>query len=198
MSESMYVYTPAAKAAKMMDYTSTINDDPSAFPVPSNVQDLDDPFAEATKITMDMLRKRPDIKKALLAPLKEMLVPWEDKDREEPDDWIDSQIANAMNLDPFIQTTVFECLNGMGDIAELEGDEMYFPSIFTMDTVGEIEKQTALGGFREDHAGTPAKYVHLSQKHQTMIYVNPETRKFLSTMPAENITEAFVEQLCNK
>lgn len=155
-----------------------------------------DPFSYATSVTVEMIRKRPDIRQSLLEPLKDILLPWEDEDEDEPDDYLDQQLVNAINLDPFIQTTVFECLNGIGDITEQEGNEMYFPSIFQMDSVEEIMKQEQRGGFQEDNEGIPAKYVHLSPQHQDMIYTHPETRKFLSNLPIESITEEFVEQLC--
>jgi hypothetical protein len=179
---------------KMIDYTEMLNIDPGAFPPVEQDTECVDPFDRSTRVTADMLRKRPDILNALLEPLKDMLLPWENEEEDEPDDWIINQIINALNLDPFIQTTVFECLNGMADIGDLEGEEMYFPSIFSMDTVTEIEQQQNRGGFREDHDGVPAKYTHLSSKHQDMIFSNPEARKFLA--PLSNITDEFVEQLC--
>lgn len=182
---------------KMIDYTEMLNTDPDAFPQPDNNNEITDSFDGSTRVTIEMLRKRPDILKALQEPLKDILLPWEDEE-DEPDDWISKQIINAINLDPFIQTMVFECLNGMADIQDLEGEEMYFPSIFGMDTVIEIEQQQTRGGFREDHDGIPAKYTHLSPKHQDMIYTNPEARKFLAMMPVSSITEDFVEQLCLK
>lgn len=159
---------------------------------------VNDPFAGATMVTASMLCKRPDICKALMEPLKDMIIPWEDEEVEEPHDFLEQQLANAVNLDPFIQTMVFECLNGLGDVTEQEGDEMYFPSILEdrFTTVSEITKQATLGGFREDHDPVPAKYAHLSTRHQNMIYTHPDARKVLSLLPTEAITEAFVEQLC--
>lgn len=184
---------------KMNDYTDILLSKDSSMlgllPEPDDDQTIIDPFDGSTKITVEMLRKRPDILKALQEPLHDVILPWEG-DEEEPDDWVSQQIINAINLDPFIQTTVFECLTGMADIQDLEGDEMYFPSIFNMDTVSEIEQQQRRGGFREDYEGVPAKYVHLSHRHQEMIYTNPIARKFLSNIPASSITEEFVEQLC--
>lgn len=183
----------------MMDYTQMLQSDPDLFPNDIKPTNVEDPFDDATKITIDMLRKRPDIRKAILEALNEMLVPWEDDDEDEPDDYIDQQLVNAMNLDPFIQTSVFECLNGIGDVAEDEGDEMFFQSIFNYDSVEEIMTHMKHGGgLREDYEGVPAKYVHLSEHHQNMIYANPEARKFLSKMTPELITEEFVEQLCKK
>lgn len=163
-----------------------------------NTDPINDPFAGATTVTANMLKKRPDICKALMEPLKDMIIPWEDEELEEPDDFMEQQVANAVNLDPFIQTTVFECLNGLGDVTEHEGDEMYFPSILEerFNTVKEITKQHSLGGFREDHDSVPAKYAHLSPKYQDMIYTHPDARKILSTLPTEAITEDFVDQLC--
>lgn len=183
----------------IVDYTEELTNHPENFPELEPEQDFRDQFADATRITVEMLNKRPDIKRSLHEPLKDqnLLLPWEGED-EEPDNWIENQLCNAINSDPFLQTTVFECLNGMGDIVDAEGDEMYFPSIFHMDTVEEIEAQNARGGFREDHDGIPARYVHLSSEHQDMIYSNPEARKFLSQMPPAAITEEFVEQLCAK
>lgn len=184
----------------MMDYTEMLQSDPELFPDDIKLTEPEgDPFDDATKITIDMLRKRPDIRKAILDALNEMLVPWEDDDEDEPDDYIDQQLVNAMNLDPFIQTSVFECLNGIGDVTEDEGDEMFFQSIFNYDSAEEIMIHMKHGGgLREDYEGVPAKYVHLSEHHQNMIYTNPEARKFLSKMTPELITEEFVEQLCKK
>jgi hypothetical protein len=183
----------------MMDYTDMLQSDPDQFPYDNKLTNVEDPFDDATKITIEMLRKRPDIRKAILEVLNDMLVPWEDDEEDEPDDFIDQQLVSAMNLDPFIQTSVFECLNGLGDVTEDEGEEMFFQSIFNYDSVEEITTHMKHGGgFREDYEGVPAKYVHLSDHHQNMIYTNPEARKFLSKMESELITEEFVEQLCKK
>jgi hypothetical protein len=184
---------------EMIDYTDMLiagGGVDGTFPLPPEDTEITDPFEGSTRITLNMLKKRPDILKALEEPLADMIIPWEDEEEEEPEDWITNQLVNAVNLEPFIQTTIFECLNGMGDVSELEGDEMYFPSVFSMESATELERQTELGGFSEDHEGVPAKYVHLSQKHQDMIYTHPEARIFLSSMPMDSITEEFVEQLC--
>lgn len=185
---------------KMLDYTDSLmgQQDPDMFPEIGDTESISDPFANATTVTSDMIRKRPDIKKVLLEPLKDMIIPWpEDEEEPEPDDYIDKQLANAVNLDPHIQTSIFEAINGLGDVIDDEGDEMYFPSIFNMDVVEDIIKQAERGGFREDYDMVPAKYTHLSEKHQNMIYCNPEARKVLAKMSADDITEQFVEQMCS-
>ena len=183
---------------EMFDYTDQVMANNEEFPIAPADNEITDPFEEATRITADMLRKRPDILKAIEEPLSDMIIPWENEEEDEPDDWIINQLVTAINLEPFIQTTIFECLNGLGDVTEMEGEEMYFPSVFSMDNADEIEHQAKMGGFSEDHEGVPAKYIHLSQRHQDMIYTHPQARKFLSSMNVDNITEEFVEQLCKQ
>jgi len=183
----------------MMDYTKMLQSDPEQFPTDIILDNVEDPYSDATKITIEMIRKRPDIRKAIMEALHDMLVPWEDDEEDEPDDFIDQQLVNAMNLDPFIQTTVFECLNGIGDVTEDEGEEMFLQSIFNYDSVDDIIlHMNHGGGLREDHEGVPARYIHLSDYHQNMIYTNPVARKFLSKMDPTLITGEFVEQLCKK
>lgn len=182
----------------MIDYTEELLTNSTIFQE-GFTQDMHrDQFDKSTCVTIDMLRKRPDIVEALMEPLKDVMIPWEDESLEEPDDYLINQLIIAVNLDPFIQTTVFECLMGITDVSEAEGDIMYRPSIFDTDDFNELQTYIGKGGFREDHEPVPAKYDHLSEEHQDMIYINPKARKMLSGMPPSEITDELVNMLCSK
>ena len=181
----------------MIDYTDELMVNSQDFgELPKDMVEHS-PFEHVTKITLDMLKRRPDITAALTEGLKDLLIPWENEDEEQPDDFVEKQIVTAINLDPFIGTTVFECLTGMSDLISEEGDEMYMPSIFDTDNLKELRSIMSNGGFREDVESIPAKYSHLSSRHQDMIYTNPNVRKVVSKLPATAITETLVERLCS-
>jgi hypothetical protein len=182
---------------QMLDYTDELMSNSVCFGELSHNMVEHSPFENVTKITLDMLRRRPDITKALTEGMKDLLIEWSNEDEEEPEDFNEKQIVTAINLDPFIGTTVFECLMGMSDLVSEEGDEMYLPSIFDTDNFSEIKETMDNGGFREDKDPIPAKYCHLSSKYQDMIYTNPNVRKIVSNLPATAITETLVESLCS-
>ena len=181
----------------MVDYTEELMKNSDDFGQLPNDMSEHSPFENVTKITLEMLKRRPDITKALMEGLKDLLIPWDNEDEKEPEDFVEKQIVTAINLDPFIGTTVFECLTGMSDVASDEGDEMYLPSIFDTDNIRELKEAMDLVGFREDNEPLPAKYYHLSNKHKDIIYTNPNVRKVVSKLPASAITETLVERLCS-
>lgn len=184
---------------KMHDYTDIINEFDKELLVRETDNDEEqDQFSNVTHITLEMLRKKPNIKNAMYEPLKHLFIEWEGDEEDKPEDFEEQQLLNIINLDPFIQTTVFECLNGIGDVTEQEGTEMYLPSIFDSDLFQELQLYEQLGGFREDHEGIPAKYFNLSNNNLDKIYKHPEARKILATLPNSSITDNFVEHLCSE
>jgi hypothetical protein len=157
----------------------------------------DDSVLPETSITIDMLRKRPDIRSAICGPLEEFIIPWTNEEQEEPDDYIDNQLIALLKLHPFIETTIMECLLELTDCIDAEGEEMYRPSLFDVDNIDDIHKHTIHGGFREDRDHIPAKYDHLSSGYLDLIYSHPETRTILSKLPSEAITPELIDQLCS-
>lgn len=178
---------------KMEDYTHQILD--GKFTPPAKDLDLDesDPSGTDPLVTVEMLRKRPDISEAIREPLEDMLIPWMNDEVKEPNDYINKQLVSLINLDPFIRATVMECLIEYADCTDREGEEMYRPSIFDTDVLSELAGHE----FRENHSIGPAKYDHLDVKYQNMIYNNPEARKIISRMSQETITPELVTQLCS-
>jgi len=160
----------------------------------------------STQITVEMLRRNPQARDALIQALNSsddgssVIVPWSE-DSEPPENYIDDQIVAAVNdpnVDPFMQTTIFECLTGISDIMEDEGESTFRPSIFDSNDSDVLFEQLENGGFREAYDSVPAKYDHLSEEHLNMIYSNLDARTILSKLPKEEITEEFVEQLCSE
>lgn len=176
----------------MEDYTSEMLSGKLDWLDPPD-EDLDVP---EIKITSEMLRKQPELRKVLYESLGEMILPWPGPD-EEPDDYQDQQLLVILNLDPFVKATVTECLLQMADCSDIEGEQMYRPSIFDTDIRETLLEHMNQGGFREDHAPVPAIYDHLDQKYIDMIYSTPEARKILSRLSKDIITPEFVEQLCS-
>lgn len=176
------------------DYTQAILN--GEYMIPDVDGNLEDDLNGDINITASLLRRRPDIRQAVLEVLADLIIPWEGDD-EEPIDFIDNQILIALKMDPFVEATIMECLLEMTDCRDAEGEEVYYPSIFDTDNVDEIHEQLEIGGYREDKQPIPAKYSHLDEEYIEMIYTHPVARKILSTMPSEAITKEIVKQLCS-
>jgi hypothetical protein len=152
-------------------------------------------------ITIDMLNRRPEIKAAILEGLEEYLVEYKDALAVTGDSmdcstavaeaFTDEQLINALNSDPYIQASFYECLNHLSDCQDNEGPMIYYPSILTMDNMEELDQ---VSRFREDQAieDLPAKYAHLDDASIAQIYSNPELRQVVCGMPEKNITPAFI------
>lgn len=152
--------------------------------------------APEIQVTIEMLRKRPALRKVLHDSLADMILPWPGHE-EEPDDYQDQQLLVLLKLDPFVNATVMECLLQLADCSDAEGEQMYRPSIFDTDVREVLLKHMENGGFREDHEPVPAIYDHLDKKHIDMIYATPEARQILSKLPKSVITPEFVESMCS-
>lgn len=144
-------------------------------------------------ITLSMLRKRPDIRSAIIDAVGELLPA---TSTESDPEVLNEQIIRLIKSDPFVEGTIYECIIGATDMLDDEGEEMYIPSIFATDDAQELISQADDIGFREDYDPIPAKYFHLSPENLDRIYKHPEARKMLSKLPADVITDDFVESLC--
>ena len=156
----------------------------------------------APVITLNMLNSRPDIKSVLLDTLDEFLVKWTDVHAvtgsdcpKEVETFTDEQILNAVNSDPYVQGTVYECLNDLSDTVSAEGVSNYYPSVFDSDNVQTLAAFMA-AGLRENQTieDLPAKYAHLDAETIDLIYSHPQCRKILAK--ATGITAEMVRALC--
>lgn len=144
------------------------------------------------KITLVMLNRRPDIKRAIMGELEDLFLQWDDvktEDKPEPVDFYDNQLLNALNTDPHVQAMVLESLLELDDCADREGEAVYRPSILDTDTI-EPGVQ-----YREDYDEVPAKYAHLSNASLDLIYSDPQVRVLISNMTADKITDALIKKL---
>jgi hypothetical protein len=181
----------------MLDYTQAILDGEfDTISVNTNNNEECEIELDPLELTVNILRRRPDIRDVILQTLQEFIVPW-GSDEEEPEDYVDKQLLNAIKLDPFIHATITECLLGLADCRDEEGEEVYYPSIFDTDDAQEICSQLEVGGFREGKDPIPAKYSHLDAETLDLIYTHPDARQVLSRLPAEAITKEIVKRLCS-
>jgi len=180
----------------MEDITESVLLGGYAFPEEEPI--LDEPDTAAPAITASMLNSRPDIRDVLVQELDEYLVKWADLNSVLPDDegdedgdepeigrtFTDEQLLNAINSDPYVQGTVFECLNRIADLTDQEGASQYFPSIFDTDDASVLRDYLATG-IREDQIieDLPAKYAHLDSETINLIYSHPQCRQVLAKMP---------------
>jgi len=161
----------------------------------------ENPSVECPVITVEMLNRNPSIKAEIFESLKDYLVNYADAhsvtgdtisaEKETLEAFTDQQLVNALNSDPYIQGTIFECLNHVTDCLDAEGPAIYYPSILNMDNLHDL---TQVSCFREDQAieDLPAKYAHLDQILIERIYANPELRQVVAEMDADDITPAFI------
>ena len=156
---------------------------------------------ECPSITVEMLNRNPSIKAEIFETLKEYLVNYADAHavtgdtitakKETVEAFTDEQLVNALNSDPYIQGTIFECLNHVTDCLDSEGPAIYYPSILNMDNLQDL---TQVSCFREEQVidDLPAKYAHLDQIFIERIYGCPELRQVVAEMDAGDITPAFI------
>ena len=156
---------------------------------------------ECPSITVEMLNQNPSIKAEIFEALKEYLVNYADAHlvtsdtiiakKETIDAFTDEQWVNALNSDPYIQGTIFECLNHVTDCLDSEGPAIYYPSILNMDNLHDLNQVSC---FREEQVidDLPAKYAHLDQIFIERIYGCPELRQVVAEMDAGDITPAFI------
>ncbi len=145
-------------------------------------------------VTIVMLNRRPDIKKAIMEELEDLLLPWDaikTEDKPEPDDFQDNQLLNALNSDPQVQAMVLESLLELDDCAEREGEAVYRPSILDTDTIDSTVK------YREECDEVPAKYAHLTEESLDLIYSDPQVRVLISGMSADQITDGLIHKLAS-
>ena len=157
--------------------------------------------AECPQITIQMLNRNPGIKDEIFESLKDYLIDYADAHsvtgdtvplkKEVVDAFTDEQLVNALNSDPYIQGTIFECLNQVTDCLDNEGPAIYYPSILSMDNLHDLNQ---VSFFREDldMEDLPAKYAHLDSTLIEHIYMNPELRQVVSDMDATDITPGFI------
>jgi hypothetical protein len=149
-----------------------------------------------TDITVKMLRRRQDIRQALILGLREAFPErfggeGEDDDEAE-EDIPDETIVEMMNMDPDVKATLLEILLELTDCAEEEGETTYYPSIQEYTDAGEILQIEKITGFRESREALPYKYEHLSTETISLIYSNPHILPIISRMKKEQITDKFV------
>lgn len=171
----------------MQDYTQDVMDGKLEAALSSwEKQEAEAAVTYDHDITAADLRRRPDIKKAIMGgfDLKE-------------DELDEGKLLELINQDPYTRTLLVECLYEFTDALEAEGEPMYRPSILDSTHVDDIVEAMTVIGCREDHGEVPAKYDHLSERHQDMIYQHPDARKILSRMPQGSITESIVERMCS-
>jgi hypothetical protein len=173
---------------------------------PADFEDVPEIALDGTsrQITGDMLNAAPEIKEALLNELDEYLIKWRDlhaltgdeEDLPEDPNFTDEQLLNAINCDPFVQSSVYECITGVSDTMENEGVPNYYPSIFDSDNADTLLGYAATG-LREDqlYDDLPAKYAHLDRESLELIYLYPACRKILSKT-SSTITAEMVRSLC--
>ncbi len=167
-----------------------------------HIEDKENLDLPAPVVTVNMLNSRPDIKSVLLDALDEFLVKWTDVHAvtgsdcpKENETFTDEQILNAVNSDPYVQGTVYECLNDLRDTVISEGVANYYPSVFDSDNVQLLDAFMA-SGLRENQVieDLPAKYAHLDPETIDLIYSHPQCRKILSK--TTGITAEMVRALC--
>ena len=162
-----------------------------------------------TDITVKMLRRRKDIREALVLGLREAFPERfgfkedkdkdedEDEDREEPEDIPDEVIVEMMNMDPDVKATLLEILLELTDCVEQEGETTYYPSIADYSCAEDILQIEQVTGFRESREALPYKYEHLKTETITLIYSNPQILPLISRMKKEQITDALVLSALN-
>ena len=145
-----------------------------------------------TEVTMEVLRRNPRILETLRESFTEEIP--EELTQEQKDECL----LKILNLDPFTKGTLLECLHGMSDCIDDEGEPMYRPSAFDTDDASEILEHMNVIGLREDYEEVPAKWEHLSPKHKKMLWDNMTARRVIARMSAEHISDKIVEALCKK
>jgi hypothetical protein len=153
-------------------------------------------------ISVKMLRRRKDIREALVLGLREAFperfgaAPEDDAtpaaDPDELPDIPDETIVEFINMDPDVKTTMLEILLELTDCTEAEGETTYYPSIQDYDCVEDILEIERATGFRESREALPFKYEHLTTETISLIYSNPQILPLISKMKKEQITDAFV------
>jgi hypothetical protein len=190
----------------MEDLTDALLAHGEQFVYTSDEEDSAGGGIECPQITIQMLNRNPVIKDEIFESLKDFLIDYAnihtvtgDKvplNKEVAESFTDEQLVNALNSDPYIQGTIFECLNYVTDCQDNEGPAMYYPSILTMDNIQDLNKVSC---FREDQVieDIPAKYAHLDSTFIEHIYRNPELRQVVSEMDAIDITPEFISDYKN-
>ncbi len=156
-------------------------------------------------INVKMLRRRKDIREALVLGLREAFperfgAPVSSSDDEEQTaqtvqedvDIPDETIVELINMDPDVKATILEILLELTDCAEAEGETTYYPSIHDYNCVEDILEIERATGFRESREALPHKYEHLTTETISLIYSNPHILPLISKMKKEQITDAFV------
>lgn len=154
-------------------------------------------------INVKMLRRRKDIREALVLGLREAFpeqfgasTPEDESapaaDPDEMPDIPDETIVEFINMDPDVKTTMLELLLELTDCVEAEGETTYYPSIHDYDCVEDILELERATGFRESREALPYKYEHLTTETISLIYSNPQILPLISKMKKEQITDAFV------
>ena len=145
-------------------------------------------------ITVDMLRRRHDIREALISGLIEAFPDTFEEDADIPDEII----IEMMNIDPEVKTHLIEILLELTDCHDAEGDTSYYPSISEFSSVEDIISINRLIGFRESREAIPYKYEHLTTESISLIYSNPKIFPIISKMKKENITDALIRSVLAK
>lgn len=174
-----------------------LEDVPETTDVPDTDVEDDAPWGwdlSETSITLDMLRRRNDIREALRLGLVEA---FPDTFNEE-DEIEDETIIEMMNMDPEVKTHLIEILLELTDCAEAEGEPGYYPSILEYSSVEDILEINKLTGFRESKECIPYKYEHLSTETIGLIYSNPSILPLISKMKKEHITNSLIRSVLAK
>jgi len=159
-----------------------------------------------TDITVKMLRRRKDIREALVMGLREAFPErfggsssssGEGEEDEEEPDIPDETIVEMMNMDPDVKATLLEILLELTDCVEEEGETSYYPSIRDYSCVEDILLIDKATGFMESREALPYKYEHLLSETISLIYSNPQILPLLSKMKKEQITDGMVRSALN-
>jgi hypothetical protein len=146
------------------------------------------------QVTLSMLRRRKDIKEALVLGFKEA---FPERFGEE-DEISDESILDLVNSDPEVKTSLIEILLELTDCHDQEGETSYYPSITEFSTSEEILMFDKIIGFRESKEVLPYKYEHLSNETISLIYNNPQILPIISKMKKEQITDKFIKAALGK
>ena len=147
-----------------------------------------------SEITVQMLKKRRDIRETLKASLKEA---FPEKYAEE-EDIPDEEIVAMTNMDPEVKATLIEILLELTDCEDYQGETSYYPSIAEYTVAEDILQVQKVIGFREEKEALPFKFEHLPSEIISLIYSNPHVLPIISRMKKESITEKFVRSLLTK
>lgn len=147
-----------------------------------------------SEITVQMLKKRRDIRETLKASLKEA---FPEKYTEE-EDIPDEEIVAMANMDPEVKATLIEILLELTDCDDYLGETGYYPSISEYKFAEDILNISKVIGFREEKEALPFKFEHLSSEVISLIYSNPHVLPIISRLKKESITEKFVRSLLTK